>query len=1002
MFGGGSSTEYDDIVSKTTDENLTSENWELILNLCDKVQDEGQAGAHSCIAAVLKRLAHRNPNVQLYALSLTESLSKNLGIEIHRELASRAFTQGLERLITDRNTHEKVRRRALGLIAMWAAEFEKDESLGIMEDCYNNLKAKNYKFEQPNEPAPPTVDDEIRRKEEEELQRVLEMSMQDRGGRSQWSDYSLAAGSSSSTGAGAGTSGSSGGGVGRSGSIASPVSGTGSGSAHPFAQPKYQAGGYVPARTPSPATMAAQQRQQQLQYQQAQQKQAQQQLQQAQAAAAAHAVPAAVTESLPPTLASTSSAAAGSSSTYASTNTPAASVSSMAASGNIVTRVRALHTFEATEPGELAFEQGDIIKVVDRGYKDWWRGQLKGRTGIFPVNYVEAMPEPTAAELAKEAEQEAAVFAQAVNVEKLLNMLRALDPAKDNLADNEEIQELYRASMALRPKIVKLIDKYSQKRADLVSMNETFVRARNIFDRMMEESLARHTAVYEQPYHRASFVPQVRPDSRDPNGRRAEYGPSPGPTPAPYGWNAPAGYPQEPPQQQPVYGAYPAQATPGYAIPVQQQPVVTTPGQQQPPPVQQQQQYQQPPPQQQVPQQQPQQVPAAYGVAPQGGYAGHQTNVPYSQQGPTPYPTQQQQPVQPVQQQQQPIQPQLEHQQSFNHIPPQQQQPIQPQPVQQQQPQPVQTQQIPIQQAQPVQQPIQAAAQAEPVQAQVQPQAAAVSPQPQAQPQTQTQSQLQPQPQQDPSQPITGPPPYVYNPSYTYADPNVQAWAQYYAQGGRDLAGAVYFLSIPGVTETQAQGAQGQAQAQAQGPQRQGSVEATAQGTDQQQQTLQRQQSYQAPAQQQQQGNPQAQVQAQPAADNQFAYGSGAARAVSPIAQQQQQQQPIQPMAHSSMPRYQLQDQPVSQSQPQEQPQYATQYVNDVAGKQASPTSPIGSGPGGVPRPGTAGSYHSPTQNASTPSWVLPKKTTTPGPGGQFGGVSLSDPAGGSAAASLV
>lgn len=50
------------------------------------------------------------------------------------------------------------------------------------------------------------------------------------------------------------------------------------------------------------------------------------------------------------------------------------------------------------------------------------------------------MPEPTANELAREAEQEAAVFSQAVNVEKLLNMLRAFDPAKDNLADNEEIQ----------------------------------------------------------------------------------------------------------------------------------------------------------------------------------------------------------------------------------------------------------------------------------------------------------------------------------------------------------------------------------------------------------------------------------------------------------------------------------------------------------------------------------------------------------------------------------
>ena len=53
-----------------------------------------------------------------------------------------------------------------------------------------------------------------------------------------------------------------------------------------------------------------------------------------------------------------------------------------------VSRVRALHSFEATEQGELTFEKGDIIKVVDRNYKDWWRGQLRGRTGIFPVNYV--------------------------------------------------------------------------------------------------------------------------------------------------------------------------------------------------------------------------------------------------------------------------------------------------------------------------------------------------------------------------------------------------------------------------------------------------------------------------------------------------------------------------------------------------------------------------------------------------------------------------------------
>jgi len=34
----------------------------------------------------------------------------------------------------------------------------------------------------------------------------------------------------------------------------------------------------------------------------------------------------------------------------------------------------------------------------------------------------------------------------------------------------------------------------------------------------------------------------------------------------------------------------------------------------------------------------------------------------------------------------------------------------------------------------------------------------------------------------------------------TYPDQNVQAWAQYYAQGGTDPTGSVYFVSVPGIT----------------------------------------------------------------------------------------------------------------------------------------------------------------------------------------------------------
>ncbi len=69
--------------------------------------------------------------------------------------------------------------------------------------------------------------------------------------------------------------------------------------------------------------------------------------------------------------------------------------------------------------------------------------------------------------------EELRVFEEAVNVERFLQMLKALERGegvggepteRKELADDEEIQELYRRCMALRPKIVKLIDKYSQKR----------------------------------------------------------------------------------------------------------------------------------------------------------------------------------------------------------------------------------------------------------------------------------------------------------------------------------------------------------------------------------------------------------------------------------------------------------------------------------------------------------------------------------------------------------
>lgn len=55
--------------AKATDENLTSEDWGAIIEVCDKVSGD-QNGSKEAVQSMIKRLAHRNANVQLYTLEV--------------------------------------------------------------------------------------------------------------------------------------------------------------------------------------------------------------------------------------------------------------------------------------------------------------------------------------------------------------------------------------------------------------------------------------------------------------------------------------------------------------------------------------------------------------------------------------------------------------------------------------------------------------------------------------------------------------------------------------------------------------------------------------------------------------------------------------------------------------------------------------------------------------------------------------------------------------------
>ncbi|KAI8854427.1 hypothetical protein BC829DRAFT_379932 [Chytridium lagenaria] len=68
---------------------------------------------------------------------------------------------------------------------------------------------------------------------------------------------------------------------------------------------------------------------------------------------------------------------------------PVNHVETLSAAVDTTFTVRAVFDYKAQDSGELSFKTGDFIKVLDTSDKDWWKGQFRSTTGLFPASYVE-------------------------------------------------------------------------------------------------------------------------------------------------------------------------------------------------------------------------------------------------------------------------------------------------------------------------------------------------------------------------------------------------------------------------------------------------------------------------------------------------------------------------------------------------------------------------------------------------------------------------------------
>ena len=51
--------------------------------------------------------------------------------------------------------------------------------------------------------------------------------------------------------------------------------------------------------------------------------------------------------------------------------------------------VRAMYSYNASQPGDLCITEGDRLTVLDQSEPNWWKARdAQGRVGYIPSNYV--------------------------------------------------------------------------------------------------------------------------------------------------------------------------------------------------------------------------------------------------------------------------------------------------------------------------------------------------------------------------------------------------------------------------------------------------------------------------------------------------------------------------------------------------------------------------------------------------------------------------------------
>ncbi|KAF9931128.1 Vacuolar protein-sorting-associated protein 27 [Linnemannia zychae] len=143
-----STSPIDELVDKATSENLPAGSEDLALNLeiCDQIRSK-QVSPKDAAKALKRRISHKNPNVQMLALGLTDVCVKNGGHHFLVEIAAREFIDNLTSILkAPAGCNLEVKNRILTLIQTWGLLFRGKHGLGYVCDTYMILQHEGFQF----------------------------------------------------------------------------------------------------------------------------------------------------------------------------------------------------------------------------------------------------------------------------------------------------------------------------------------------------------------------------------------------------------------------------------------------------------------------------------------------------------------------------------------------------------------------------------------------------------------------------------------------------------------------------------------------------------------------------------------------------------------------------------------------------------------------------------------------------------------------------------------